>query len=74
MLIAEVGLRPAPRAAPRSAAPARARLDYTIDLGPTLRLIVLDLARRDGGSGGLVVPSQPAWLARAAGRRRASGG
>jgi hypothetical protein len=29
-----------------------------------LRLIVLDLARREGGSGGLVVSDQPAWLAR----------
>jgi 3',5'-cyclic AMP phosphodiesterase CpdA len=47
--------------------PARAgtndSLDYRADLGPTLRLIVLDLARRDGGSGGLVRPDQPGWLA-----------
>jgi 3',5'-cyclic AMP phosphodiesterase CpdA len=45
------------------AAAAAERLDYTIDLGPGLRVIVLDLARRAGGSGGLVVPGQDAWLA-----------
>ena len=39
------------------------RLDYTLDVGPRVRLIVLDLARRDGGSGGLVVPGQAAWVA-----------
>jgi 3',5'-cyclic AMP phosphodiesterase CpdA len=38
-------------------------LDYHADVGPNLRLIVLDLARRDGGSGGLVRPDQPGWLA-----------
>jgi 3',5'-cyclic AMP phosphodiesterase CpdA len=37
-------------------------LDYSTDVGPKLRLIVLDLARRKGGSGGLVRPDQPAWL------------
>jgi 3',5'-cyclic AMP phosphodiesterase CpdA len=37
-------------------------LDYSTDIGPKLRLIVLDLARRRGGSGGLVRPGQPAWL------------
>ncbi len=37
-------------------------LDYSTDVGPRLRLIVLDLARRKGGSGGLVRPEQPAWL------------
>jgi 3',5'-cyclic AMP phosphodiesterase CpdA len=41
---------------------AGATLDYTVDLAPQLRLIVLDLARRGGGSGGLVRPEQPAWL------------
>jgi 3',5'-cyclic AMP phosphodiesterase CpdA len=40
-----------------------ARLDYSLAVGPRLQVIVLDLARRDGGSGGLVVPGQPAWLA-----------
>lgn len=52
--------------------PAPRTLDYTVDLAPQLRLIVLDLARRDGGSGGLVRPDQPAWLASqltSAGRR-----
>jgi hypothetical protein len=39
------------------------RLDYHADIGPGVRLIVLDLTRRGGGSGGLVVPGQPAWLA-----------
>jgi hypothetical protein len=38
------------------------RLDYHADVGTKLRLIVLDLARRGGGSGGLVAPGQPAWL------------
>ena len=37
-------------------------LDYHLDVGDRLRLLVLDLARRDGGSGGLVRPEQPAWL------------
>ncbi len=41
---------------------ATGSLDYSIDAGPRLRLIVLDLARRKGGSGGLVRPDQPAWL------------
>ncbi len=40
-----------------------AALDYSRDLGAHVRLIVLDLARRGGGSGGLVHPGQPAWLA-----------
>jgi len=39
------------------------RLDYAVDVGERVRLIVLDLARRGGGSGGLVVAGQPAWLA-----------
>ena len=38
-------------------------LDYVVDVGSELRLIVLDLARRGGGSGGLVRPDQPGWLA-----------
>ena len=38
------------------------RLDYTVDVGQQLRLIVLDLVRRAGGSGGLVGPGQEAWL------------
>jgi len=42
---------------------ASASLDYAVDIGHELRLIVLDLARRAGGSGGLVRPDQPGWLA-----------
>jgi len=42
---------------------AGASLDYAVDNGRELRLIVLDLARRAGGSGGLVRPDQPGWLA-----------
>jgi hypothetical protein len=38
-------------------------LDYAVDVGRDLRLIMLDLARRRGGSGGLVRPDQPGWLA-----------
>ncbi|HWC86386.1 MAG TPA: hypothetical protein VG388_07600 [Solirubrobacteraceae bacterium] len=48
-----------------TAAASAGRLDYTLDLGPEVRLVVLDLARRAGGSGGLVVPGQEAWLASA---------
>ena len=62
-------LRSAARLGPGSVGPF---LDYTIDVGPSVRLVVVDLARRDGGSGGLVRPDQPAWLVAqlaAAGRR-----
>lgn len=45
-----------------AAAPSEA-LDYVRDVGDSLRLIVLDLVRRDGGSGGLVSAAQPEWLA-----------
>jgi hypothetical protein len=38
------------------------RLDYSFDVGARLRVIVLDLTRRDGGSRGRVAPGQPAWL------------
>jgi 3',5'-cyclic AMP phosphodiesterase CpdA len=37
-------------------------LDYTFDLGPRLRVIVLDLVRREGGSDGLVHGGQSDWL------------
>ena len=37
-------------------------LDYTADLGDHVRLVVLDLARREGGSGGLVHAGQAAFL------------
>ncbi len=43
--------------------PAPARLDLTHDLGREARVIVLDLVRRAGGSGGLVATEQPDWLA-----------
>jgi hypothetical protein len=39
-------------------------LDYTLDVGDRLRVIVLDLVRREGGSGGVVHAGQPRWLAR----------
>jgi hypothetical protein len=37
-------------------------LNYALDVGDRLRLIVLDLVRRDGGSGGVVVDGLAAWL------------
>ena len=40
------------------------RLDYSADIGDHVRAVVLDLARRGGGSGGLVHSGQAAWLAR----------
>jgi 3',5'-cyclic AMP phosphodiesterase CpdA len=55
----------------RSAASARmsfagdGRLDYVVDVGERVRVIVLDLARRGGGSGGLVVPGQVGFVASA---------
>ena len=51
---------------------APGRLDYVLDIGRRVRVIVLDLVRRDGGSGGQVVTGQAAWLERqlaAAGNR-----
>ncbi len=39
------------------------RLDYGFDVGRSVRVIVLDLVRRNGGSGGIVASDQPAWLA-----------
>ena len=53
----------APAAATRPGADGSPRLDYVVDAGPRLRIIVLDLVRRAGGSGGLVDGSQPGWLA-----------
>jgi 3',5'-cyclic AMP phosphodiesterase CpdA len=46
-----------------SRAVAGTRLDYRADLGSRVRALVLDLARRGGGSGGLVAHGQPDWLA-----------
>jgi 3',5'-cyclic AMP phosphodiesterase CpdA len=51
-------------AAPSVTVRAGSRLDYVLDLGARVRVIVLDLARRGGGSGGEVSVGQPAWLAR----------
>jgi 3',5'-cyclic AMP phosphodiesterase CpdA len=49
--------------------PASGRfLDYSFDVGGHLRVIVLDLARRDGGSDGVVHSGQASWLARELGR------
>jgi hypothetical protein len=53
-----VQLRAASNAASRGP-----QLDYSADLGSHVRLIVIDLARRGGGSGGLVAGDQPPWLA-----------
>jgi hypothetical protein len=53
-------------------AAASAHLDYVFDAGPHLRLMVADVVRRRGGSGGQVTGDQPAWLERqlaAAGER-----
>jgi 3',5'-cyclic AMP phosphodiesterase CpdA len=41
---------------------ARGRLDYTFDLGPAVRGIVLDTASRLAGSRGVVTAEQVAWL------------
>ena len=41
---------------------ATGRLDYVLEVGSRLRIVVLDLVRRDGGSGGQVVAGQSAWL------------
>ena len=51
----------------------RQSLDYSADVGRDLRLILLDLARRGGGSGGLVRPDQPGWLASQLDERKAGG-
>ena len=49
--------------------PLRAgRLDYTADIGGRIRALVLDTARRDGGSGGAISADQAAWLQRELGR------
>jgi 3',5'-cyclic AMP phosphodiesterase CpdA len=40
----------------------RPQLDFVRDVGDSLRVIVLDVVRRDGGSGGLVQDGQASWL------------
>jgi 3',5'-cyclic AMP phosphodiesterase CpdA len=52
-------------AAPGRLAANRGRLDYTFGVGDDLRVIVLDLARRDAGADGLVTESTLAFLAQA---------
>jgi 3',5'-cyclic AMP phosphodiesterase CpdA len=37
-------------------------LDYSFDVGPSVRAIVLDASRRDVGSGGVIRARQIAWL------------
>jgi hypothetical protein len=37
-------------------------LDYTFDIGPRVRAIMLDTVRREGGSRGRLSPAQVAWL------------
>jgi hypothetical protein len=59
----EVMRRLAQVSASRAATRAQ-RLEYALDVGAHLRLIVIDLVRRGGGSGGLVQGDQPTWLAR----------
>ncbi len=39
------------------------QLDYVVDVGKRLRVVVLDLASRFGGSGGVVVPGQASFVA-----------
>jgi hypothetical protein len=38
------------------------RLDYVFDIGARVRAVVLDIARRDAGSGGLVTAAQTTFL------------
>ncbi len=52
------------RAAVPSARTVAGRLDYTFDIGPRVRAIVLDTVRREGGSRGEVLPRQVGWLQR----------
>ena len=61
------------RAAAPAAGTVAGRLDYTFDIGDRVRAIVLDTVRREGGSGGVVLPEQVSWMRRelrAAGDRR----
>jgi 3',5'-cyclic AMP phosphodiesterase CpdA len=42
--------------------PVGGRLDYAVDVGPSLRAIVLDTVDRRGGSRGVVTAAQVRWL------------
>jgi 3',5'-cyclic AMP phosphodiesterase CpdA len=64
LAFAEVVSRLQAAGGPATAIRAGARLDYVVDVGSRLRVVVLDIVRRDGGSGGAIDPSQPAWLQR----------
>jgi hypothetical protein len=59
-------LRPAETVARLAAAagvrPAGGRLDYTFDIGPSVRGIMLDTVDRAGGSQGVLTGAQIAWL------------
>ncbi len=55
-------LTPAARRPPHGGSPER--LDYATDVGDHLRVVVLDLVRRDAGSGGLVTAATLAALQR----------
>lgn len=48
------------------------RLDYTYDVGDRVRVVVLDLVSRDGGSGAESSTAQQAWLERELERARAA--
>jgi hypothetical protein len=61
--VAAVGRGPGAIGGMAGIGPTAGTLDYTVDIGHHVRVIVLDLARRAGGSGGLVRPEQPGWLA-----------
>ena len=49
------------RAASRSGG-SGAFMNYSFDVGSKVRVIVLDIVRREGGSGGVVHPGQESWL------------
>jgi len=49
-------------AAAAGVAPVDGRLDYTFELGPSVRGVVLDTAAREFGSRGRVTAAQVAWL------------
>ena len=59
-LQALAGLRAAARTVPSATPPDR--LDYAVDIGDELRVIVLDVVRRDRGAGGVLGPATLAFL------------